>query len=255
MLINQQSFKKFLAGSILAVSAFLANAVFSQDLSVTDDISVIKNTLALSMPGMPIGSIVPSPVDGLYEVNIQDGQILYASADGQFFLTGDLYALTSKGLVNMGEQKRNDIRAAKISAIDESEMIVYEAEGERKATLTVFTDVDCPYCRKLHAEVHLLNQEGIAVRYLAFPRTGLDTETYFKMVAIWCSQDRINMFASASRGGSIPSEECANPVAEQYQLGQEVNVTGTPALVLEDGTILPGYVPAERLIAHILDTP
>jgi thiol:disulfide interchange protein DsbC len=134
-------------------------------------------------------------------------------------------------------------------------MVVYEAVGERKATLTVFTDVDCPYCRKLHAEVEALNDMGIAVRYLAFPRTGLNTETHIKMISTWCAPDRLAMMTSAKRGGDVPKADCENPVASQYQLGREVGVTGTPALVLEDGTILPGYVPAATLGSYLLATP
>jgi thiol:disulfide interchange protein DsbC len=144
-------------------------------------------------------------------------------------------------------------------ALNEDDMIIYEAEGERKATITVFTDVDCPYCRKLHAEIAEMNRLGIAVRYLAYPRTGLldsstglPTETTTKMISTWCAEDRKAMLTSAKRGGDIPVIECDSPVEEQYQLGREVGVTGTPALVLEDGTILPGYVPAATLAGYLL---
>jgi thiol:disulfide interchange protein DsbC len=255
MLINLKAIKALFSASVIA-SVLLSSASFAQSASSeADDIAGIRLALTKSQPNMPVGEITPSPIAGLYEVIIQGDQVLYASADAKFFIPGDLYEMLPEGLVNLGEQKRNVSRATKIAALDENEMIIYDVEGERKATLTVFTDVDCPYCRKLHAEVPQLNDMGIAVRYLAFPRTGLDTETYFKMVSTWCSDDRLSMFTSATRGGDIPIMDCANPVADHYQLGREVAVTGTPALVLEDGTILPGYVPAETLAGYLLGSP
>lgn len=169
------------------------------------------------------------------------------------FMEGDLYEVTNGGLINLGERKRNVIRAEKIAAIDESEMIIYEPADGRKATITVFTDVDCPYCRKLHGEIEELNALGIAVRYLAYPRTGLNTETHFKMISTWCAEDPKAMLTSAKRGAGVPPADCDNPIARHYQLGREVGVTGTPALVLEDGTILPGYIPAQTLAGYILE--
>jgi thiol:disulfide interchange protein DsbC len=213
----------------------------------------IRTLLGSTQSGMVIGAIVPSPVAGLYEVTIQNGQTLYVSADAQFLIPGDLYQATADGLVNLGEGRRNELRKAKIAALDEADMIIYEPADGRKATITVFTDVDCPYCRKLHDEIAALNAYGIAVRYLAFPRTGLNTDIHFKMVSTWCSDDRKAMLTSAKRGGAVPETECESPVEEQYQLGREVGVTGTPALVLEDGTIMPGYVPADTLAQYLLN--
>ena len=215
-------------------------------------VAAIRTLLATSQPNMVIGDVVPSPVKGLYEVSIQNGQTIYVSEDARFLIPGDLYEAQEEGLVNLGEGRRNEIRRDKIAALDEKDMIVFEAEGDRKAVLTVFTDVDCPYCRKLHGEVEQLNAMGIAVRYLAFPRTGLNTETHLKMISAWCADDPKAMMSSAKRGADIPSATCPNKIAEQYQLGREVGVTGTPALVLEDGTILPGYVPAQTLAEYLL---
>ncbi|MEX2367380.1 MAG: thioredoxin fold domain-containing protein [Pseudohongiellaceae bacterium] len=242
--------------ALIAGMLLLANISAAQNVSDPDQVAGIREMLTRTQPNMTILDISPSPVAGLYEISVQNGQVLYASADGQFFLHGDLYQATSEGLVNLGEQKRNVWRADKIAALDESEMIVYEADGERKAVLTVFTDVDCPYCRQLHAEVPQLNAMGIAVRYLAYPRTGLDTETYHRMVSTWCAEDAKSMMTSAKRGGGIPEASCDNPVASHYQLGREVGVTGTPALVMEDGAMVPGYVPAQTLGPYLLgETP
>lgn len=227
-----------------------------QGVAQADDdaaaIAAIRALLIETQPGMPVMEIVASPVAGLYEVSIPGGQTIYVSADARFLIPGDLYEVGEEGLVNLGDARRNVLRKQKIDALDEADMIVYAPEGERKATITVFTDVDCPYCRKLHEEIGALNDYGIAVRYLAFPRTGLNTEIHHKMVSTWCSEDRNAMMTSAKRGGDVPVADCANPVAEQYKLGREVGVTGTPALVLEDGTIVPGYVPAETLARTLL---
>jgi thiol:disulfide interchange protein DsbC len=216
------------------------------------EIATIKQLLLETQPEMAIETVSKSPVEGLYEVTTHSGQTIYVSQDARFFIPGDLYEAKADGLVNLGESKRNVIRKEKIAALDEADMVVFAPEGERKATVTVFTDVDCPYCRKLHAEVEALNEMGIAVRYLAFPRTGLNTETHFKMISTWCAPDPKAMLTSATRGGNVPKADCDNPIASQYQLGREVGVTGTPAIVLEDGTMLPGYVPAATLGAYLL---
>lgn len=238
----------------LLASAFcgllLAGTTHAQ--SEAEDIAAVREVLIATQPNIQIRDIRPSPVAGLFEVNVQGGQVIYASADARFFIPGDLYEARPEGLVNLGEQKRNEWRAELIAAVDEEDMLVYEPRGERKAVLTVFTDVDCPYCRQLHAEVPALNARGIAVRYLAFPRTGLNTETHHKMSSTWCADNPLVMMTSAKRGGDVPQAVCDDPVAEQYRLGREVGVTGTPALVLEDGSILPGYIPAETLAPFLL---
>ncbi len=236
---------------LLQVLWLAAPPAFAQEQEAADEITAVRALLTATQPGMEIGDITLSPV-GLYEVSIQNGQTIFVSRNARFLIPGDLYEAQEDGLVNLGESRRNVLRRDLIVALDESEMIVFEPEGGRKATLTVFTDIDCPYCRKLHAEIEALNGYGIAVRYLAFPRTGLDTETYTKMVSTWCAEDPRAMLTSAKRGGDVPSADCDNPVARQYQLGREVGVTGTPALVLEDGTMMPGYVPAETLADYLL---
>jgi thiol:disulfide interchange protein DsbC len=219
-----------------------------------EEVAAIRDLLAATQPKMVIGDIVPSPIDGLYEVTIQNGETIYVSHDAKYLIPGDLYESGDDGIVNLGDARRNEIRREKIAAIDEKDMIVFEAEGERKATLTVFTDVDCPYCRKLHGDVEELNHRGIAVRYLAFPRTGLNTETHRKMISTWCAEDPKAMMTSAKRGAEVPEADCAraDDIAIQYRLGREVGVAGTPALVLEDGTMLPGYVPVDALSKALL---
>jgi len=129
-------------------------------------------------------------------------------------------------------------------------MIVYKAENE-KAHITVFTDVDCVYCRMLHKEVSQLNDFGVTVRYLAYPRSGIGSESYQKMVSVWCSDDPKEWLSEAKLGKKIPENKCVNPVADQFSLGNEVGVRGTPSIVLGDGTFVPGYLPAVELVKRL----
>jgi thiol:disulfide interchange protein DsbC len=218
-----------------------------------EEVAAIRKLLAATQPDMAIADIQPSPVAGLYEVLLSAGHAIYVSSDAKFLIPGDLYQAQTDGLVNLGEKRRTQLRLAKIKAVDEKDMIVFEPADGRKAMLTVFTDVDCPYCRKLHGEVEELNKLGIAVRYLAYPRQGLTGETYTKMISTWCADDKLATMTSAKRDAQIAAAACDSPVEEQYALGQEVGVTGTPALVLEDGTILPGYVPAATLAGYVFE--
>lgn len=212
----------------------------------------IRNVLEATQPDMQVEAIAPSPIPGLYEVTTANLQTIYASEDANFFIPGDMYEVVPEGLVNRGELRRNEDRLKLVNTVPEDEMIIFEADGERQATLTVFTDVDCPYCRKLHDDIDQLNAMGIAVRYLAFPRRGPSGETYEKMVSTWCSDTPQAMLTSAKRGGNIPGADCDNPVARHYELGATVGVRGTPALVLEDGYMINGYAEPDVLAQYLL---
>ena len=231
----------------------LAQGLSSSQIDETPEVANIRSVLLGTQPGIDIQAIVPSPINGLFEVRIQNGQAIFASSDAEYFLPSDMYQATSDGLVNLGEGRRNEIRFDLISSVDEADMIIYPAEGETKATLTVFTDVDCPYCQRLHSEIEQINEYGITIRYLAFPRSGLDEVTYPKMVSTWCAENRNLIFTTVSRGAAVPEVDCVNPVADQYELGRLVGVTGTPTLVFEDGSIVPGYIPVDDLAAFLFD--
>jgi len=211
----------------------------------------ILDRLKQARPDLDFSSPKPSQVEGLYEVQVANGPIIYVSADGGYFFAGDLFAVQDGGFVNLGEQQRQTERRELIAAVKPEDMIIFAPEHV-KATLTVFTDVDCGYCRKLHNEVPELNKMGIAVHYLAFPRAGLGSPSYRKIATAWCADNRQETLTRLKNGESLPDNVCeGNPVPEQMLLGERVGVSGTPALVLEDGTLLPGYRPAKQL-AHIL---
>ncbi|MBV0932407.1 DsbC family protein [Marinobacterium weihaiense] len=199
---------------------------------------------------LQVQSVEPAPVAGLYEVMLSSGETLYSDMKGEYLLAGQLFRVDAdQGLVNLTEQKRNVARQAAIAALDPADMVVYPPSGEVKATIHVFTDVDCPYCRKLHEEVPALNKMGVQVNYLAFPRGGPSSPAHAKMQTIWCgdADERRERMDSIKEGARLDNETCDSPVLDQFMLGQKLGVTGTPALILDDGTLLPGYMPAARL--------
>jgi thiol:disulfide interchange protein DsbC len=197
---------------------------------------------------LEVESVDTSAIKGMYAVTLASHQMLYISEDGQHFVNGDLFQLTSEGFENVSKTARNGWRKHLIDQIDSSELVVFSPPADKvKATVNVFTDIDCGFCRKLHTEVPELNRMGIAVRYLAFPRAGIESHSYVKYVSSWCAADRQKAFTLAKLGDEPKLMTCKNPVAEQYQLGSEIGVTGTPALVFEDGTLSMGYRSAEQL--------
>ncbi|NBA95436.1 bifunctional protein-disulfide isomerase/oxidoreductase DsbC [Pseudomonas sp. R5(2019)] len=214
----------------------------------------IRKTLDALNLDVPVDSVAASPVNGLYEVKLQGGRVLYASADGQFFMQGYLFQMKDGKPVNLTEKVERQAIAKSINGIPAGEMVVYPAVGETKSHITVFTDTTCPYCHKLHEEVPELNRRGIEVRYVAFPRQGLGSEGDKQLQAVWCSTDRNKALDSMIKGNTIKAPTCANPVARQFQLGQSIGVSGTPAIVLEDGQVIPGYQPAPQVAKLALAT-
>ncbi len=210
----------------------------------------IRERLLQARPGLPILSIEASPLAGFWDVKLPGGQTLFVSANGENFIVGELFAITDNNFVNISEQGRDRERKQLLADIDSKDMVIFKAStGEPKAVVTVFTDIDCGYCRKLHQEVPEMNRRGIEVRYLAYPRSGIGSPSYDKLVSVWCA-DNPPMALTLSKGGSdLPVRTCANAVAEQYQLGAEMGVSGTPSLVFEDGRMQAGYVPVDQLAA------
>ena len=236
--IKQALFLSVLFQSMLAWSA-------GNDLS--DAVSVIKDNISKSLPQYQIKSIEPHEKSGLYTVYLSAGPVLHATPNGQYFIVGDLYRVDESGLVNETEEAK----LAQIEVLPEAEMIIYPAKGEEKAHVTVFTDISCGYCRMLHREVPELNEMGITIRYLAFPRAGIGSEPYQQMVSVWCSDDPASWMTKAKEGQKVPQNNCENPVAKQYGLGQSIGVRGTPSLVLSTGEFIPGYLPAVELAAKL----
>jgi thiol:disulfide interchange protein DsbC len=188
-----------------------------------------------------------SEAPGLYEVESNNGDTIYTTKDGGYLLTGDLLQITESGIANVSERNRADQRKKQMAAFGNKGLISFPADGEEKAEIAVFTDIDCPYCRKMHDEVPELNRYGITVHYYGFPRSGPNTSSFNKYVSVWCNEDQRGAMDDAKAGKRIEGASCDNPVREQYNLGGQVGVTGTPAIVLEDGNMVRGYVPAKQL--------
>jgi thiol:disulfide interchange protein DsbC len=226
--------------------AALTLGLASSVAMAADADQAIRKTLQTIQPDLPVEAIAESPMPGVYQVQLQGGRQLYASEDGQFLLQGYLFQVKDGAAVNLTEQAESQGVAKTIAAIPASEMVVF-AGKESKTHITVFTDTDCGYCQKLHSEVPELNRLGVEVRYLAFPRQGLGSAAAKELANVWCAKDKQQAMDLAKTRQAVPDAQCDNPVAKQYALGQMIGVTGTPAIVLANGKIIPGYQPAPQL--------
>jgi thiol:disulfide interchange protein DsbC len=204
--------------------------------------------IAGKIPGTRAEDLHPTPVSGLYELT-RGTEIAYVTADGKYAFSGDLIELASND--NLTETHRRDIRAKLIGAIPESEMVVF-GPRDPKYTVTVFTDVDCAYCRQLHSQIAEYNHLGIRVQYLFYPRTGPNTESWTKAEEVWCSSNRNDALTLAKRGAPLQAKACPNnPVAKHYALGRNFGLQGTPAIVLANGELIGGYLPPGELAQHL----
>jgi len=202
-------------------------------------------------PDLEVVSVSESGIDGVVLVELAGGALLYGTSDGRHVIEGSLYRLGDGGIVNLTEQRRAVKRRELLAEIDAEDLVIFSPDEPPKASVAIFTDVDCGYCRQLHMEMDEINALGIEVRYLAFPRAGPGSRSYEKIVSAWCAKDAQQAITELKMGRSIPDRSCANPVMEQYALGQAMGVTGTPAIITEDGTLLPGYLPAAELAAAL----
>ncbi|KRW59320.1 thioredoxin fold domain-containing protein [Pseudomonas sp. TTU2014-080ASC] len=225
--------------------ALAMGLVSSVSVAATPD-EAIRKTLNALDPNLPVQAIAESPMKGVYQIELSGGRQLYTSADGQFLLQGYMYQVKDGKAVNLTEAAESRGVAKEIAAIPASEMVVFPAK-ETKTHITVFTDTDCGYCQKLHSEVPELNRLGVEVRYVAFPRQGLQSDAAKELVSVWCAKDRQQAMNLAKTRQPVPEATCDNPVAKQYELGQLVGVSGTPAIVLANGRLIPGYQPAPQL--------
>ncbi|GBU10254.1 thiol:disulfide interchange protein DsbC [Gammaproteobacteria bacterium] len=199
--------------------------------------------LSDAIGGDKIETPTATPVAGIYETSVK-GQIIYLSEDGKYAIQGTMVNLETGD--NISEQRLNTVRKNLIQTIPVSEMIIYKPT-KTKDIIYVYTDIDCGYCRKLHHEMQSYLDKNIEVRYLAFPRSGPNTISSRKYDAVWCSKDRHTAMTDAKNGKDIPAGNCKTPVEAQFRLGMEMGVNGTPAIILEDGYLIAGYVPAADL--------
>ncbi|TRX02570.1 DsbC family protein [Candidatus Methylobacter oryzae] len=213
------------------------------------DEEAIKQALAKSMPSVKVGSVKPTEISGLYEVTV-GGNIVYASGDGKYLIQGHLIDVA--GRKDLTEEKLGGARKQALDKLGQDKMIVFKPK-ESKYTVSVFTDIDCGYCRKLHSEIDQYMAQGITVQYLFFPRAGKGSDSYHKAISVWCADDRKAALTAAKKGDTPPAKTCTNPIDEHMQLAEDFEVKGTPMIVTEKGNIFPGYLPAKQLAEALAD--
>jgi thiol:disulfide interchange protein DsbC len=226
------------------VSAAAKTDAPKSDASKTDP----RAAIVKKIDGLKLEDVRMTPINGVYEIT-KGSELSYASSDGRYVIFGDLWDLDSDA--NVSESRRRAIRARLIDSVPESEMLVFGPKNP-KYTITVFTDVDCGYCRRLHSQIADYNRLGIRVRYLFFPRSGPDTESWHKAEAVWCSSNRNDALTRAKSGEDIKAPKCpTDVVARDYELGRKLQVEGTPAIFLASGEMLPGYAPPTELAKYL----
>lgn len=203
----------------------------------------LEKALAEFIPDVEIDSIHPTPIKGLYQVLI-GAEVIYMTGDGKHVIKGEILDIGDRR--NLTEDVRAESRVGLLNSIKKEEYIEFAGE-QVKNIIYVFTDIDCGYCRKLHLDVPELNARGISVRYLAYPRAGVDSEAGKEMSNVWCAEDRQAALTAAKNRELIDDNSCDDPVAEQHLLGQKLGVRGTPSIYLENGRNLPGYMPPEQI--------
>jgi thiol:disulfide interchange protein DsbC len=222
----------------------------AKDAKDSKDAKDPRDVLLKRLPaGTKLEDLRPSPIPGIYEFT-QGAEINYLTGDGKYFLDGNLYDMESRA--NLTEVLRTQARVTLLGGIPESQMLIFSPKNPQY-TITVFTDVDCGYCRKLHSEMAEINRLGVRVRYMFYPRTGPGTESWRKAEAVWCSADRNDALTRAKAGAQLDlSKTCAStPVAREYALGQSMGVNGTPTIITESGDFIAGYMPPRELVQQI----
>jgi thiol:disulfide interchange protein DsbC len=211
----------------------------------------VRARVVAKLPGADASDVAVSPIPGLYEVTM-GGLIAYVSSDGKYLLSGNVYDLDTQ--VNLTASRRNSARAKALAAASESNMIVF-GPANAKMTVTVFTDVDCGYCRKFHSQIADVNKAGVRVRYMFFPRTGPGTESWAKAEQVWCAADRREALTRAKKGEPVKGKTCGDAaVKSQYELGSDLGVEGTPAIFTQNGDYIGGYVTPAELVQAIQES-
>jgi thiol:disulfide interchange protein DsbC len=198
-----------------------------------------------------VEDVKPSPIEGLYEIR-SGAEVGYVSTDGRFYVDGDVIDMTSRQ--NLTEPRRQEGRLRLLAAIDDKDAIVFSPAGEVKRTLTVFTDVDCTYCRRMHQEIAEFNRLGFRIRYVMYPAGGQGSVAWRKAEAVWCSTDRRDALTRAKRGETVTSPKCDTPIVAIHALGESLGIHGTPGIITDQGEYLAGYLPAASMVEYLKHT-
>jgi thiol:disulfide interchange protein DsbC len=207
----------------------------------------VRAALQTLVPDVKVDRLRPAPVPGFHEV-VLSGQVLYVSNDGKYLLQGSLFEVGTR--TDLTERARAELRREVLATIGKEQRIVF-GPADAKHRVTVFTDIDCGYCRRLHGQIKEYNDAGIAVEYLFFPRAGVGSESYDKAVSVWCATDRHQALTEAKAGSELPKRECSNPVTMEFNLGQRIGVEGTPAVYNAEGVQIGGYLPPDQMLQRL----
>jgi thiol:disulfide interchange protein DsbC len=239
------NFRLFIA-AIAALTVFAAVPATAQEVDA--ELEQVRQKVNEMFQVINPEDVNPSPVDGWYTIH-RGSVIAYVSADGRYLLQGDLIDLDQN--INLSEAVRNDSRRDLMSAIPDEDVISF-SPAEVKYSVSIFTDVDCTYCRRLHSQIDEYLAYGIEIRYLMYPRNGPTSPAWATAEEVWCSTDRNGALTAAKADRNFASTNCdASIIDHHYQLGQEVGLSGTPAIVLNDGTLISGYLPPDQLKARL----
>jgi thiol:disulfide interchange protein DsbC len=230
-----------IAALVLLVCAPLAQAA-------KDDDAKARAAVQKLVGNMKIEAFEKSPIDGYFQAAV-GSQLLYVSADGRYILQGTLYDADAK--LDLTAMRLARVNVAKLDAYPEANRISFAPSSEPKYKVTVFTDIDCGYCRKMHSHIAEYNERGIQVDYLFFPRSGPGTASFAKAESVWCAKDRKSAFTAAKAGADPAPLQCDNPIEEEYKLGMQVGVDGTPAVFAPDGSKIGGYLTPDQLQAQL----
>ena len=232
----------------VAVAVVIALVAVPRESPAGDVPGPVRDAVKRLVGNLEPDSVRAAPVPGFFEVSAA-GEILYVSGDGRYLFHGNLYDVAKRR--NLTEDTRRVLRRAVLDELDEDSLIVFAPAGRTKHRLVVFTDVDCPYCAKFHLEVSDLNEQGVEIRYAAWPRTPPGTESFDRSISVWCARDRHRAMTDAKAGRSIAAATCDNPVEEHSDIGVRLGVTGTPTLFTETGAVIGGYVPYRELVRRL----
>ena len=231
-------------------ACLLAPLLFAVPVLAQESGSATPAEIAARLNGVEAANITESVVAGFYEINV-GSKVGYISVDGRYLLEGELYDLVDSR--NLTEDSRSRARVDMLDGVDPAQMIVFSPKDRPvEHTITIFTDIDCGYCRQFHREIDQVTALGVEVHYLFYPRTGPDTDSWDKAERVWCADDRNTALTNAKLGGSVPESTCSeNPVSAHYDLGHQVGVTGTPSIYTASGRHIGGYLAPQQLLSTL----
>jgi thiol:disulfide interchange protein DsbC len=238
----------FLAVSLLSGVASAQTGAAANPVTAPAAKGDPRADIVKKIDGLKLEDVRMTPVNGIYEIT-RGSEISYTTGDGRYVIIGDMIDIDSDQ--NLSENRRRTIRQRLIDTVPESEMLVFGPKNP-KYTITVFTDIDCGYCRRLHSQIAEYNRLGIRVRYLFYPRSGPDTDSWHKAESVWCASNRNESLTRAKNGEDIKSPKCPTDIVKRdWELGHKLGIEGTPAIFLASGEMLPGYAPPTALLQYL----